>query len=330
MLWGNRVKRRDFIITLGAVTAMAPSSLRAQQPGKPLIGFLSSRSAADSAGHVAAFLEGVKAFGYVVGQTVAIDYRWANGDYDGLPTLARELIALNPAVIVAAGGVGSARAAKSATSSIPILFIGGDAVRAGLVASLNRPGGNLSGVDFMTGELGGKRLELLLDMVPAAAVVGFLTNPRSPDIEVHGAQEAAGARGRHFVVAGASAVGELDNAFSRLVESGAKALIVGNDPFFDTAREQLITLAARHAIPAIYHIREFPAAGGLMSYGASLVGAYHQLGIQTGRVLKGANPAELAVVRPTQFELVINLNTAKSLGLTVPPTLFAQADEVIE
>ena len=182
----------------------------------------------------------------------------------------------------------------------------------------------------MTGELGGKRVELLLDMVPAAAAVGFLTNPQSADTYLRDAQEAAGARGRRFVVAGASTVGELETGFSRLAESGAKALIVGNDPFFDTVRERLIALAAEHAMPAIYHIREFPAEGGLMSYGASLAGAYHQLGIQTGRVLKGASPAELAVVRPTQFELVINLKTAKALGLTVPPTLFAQADEVIE
>ena len=322
------MQRRDFLTTLSAAAVMAPS-LRAQS--LPLIGFLSSRSAADSAGHLAAFLQGLKAFGYVEGQSVAIEYRWANGKYEDLPALARELATLKPEVIVAAGGVGSARAAKSATSSIPILFVGGDPVQAGLVASLNRPGGNLSGVDVMTGELGGKRVELLLDMVPAAeAAVGFLTNPQSADTYLRDAQEAAGARGRRFVVAGASTVGELETGFSRLAESGAKALIVGNDPFFDTVRERLIALAAEHAMPAIYHIREFPAEGGLMSYGASLAGAYHQLGIQTGRVLKGASPAELAVVRPTQFELVINLKTAKALGLTVPPTLFAQADEVIE
>jgi putative tryptophan/tyrosine transport system substrate-binding protein len=324
------MRRRAVIAALGAAAVTWPSWVRAQQPVKPLIGFLNSRSAADAAGHAAAFLQGLKAFGYVEGQSVAIEYRWANGDYERLPALARELIALNPAAIVAAGGIGSARAAMSATSTIPILFVGGDPVQAGLVASLNRPGGNLSGVDFMTGELGGKRVELLLEMVPAAEMVGFLTNPQSPDIYLHDAQEAAGARGRRFVVVDASVVAELETAFSRLVESGAQALIVGNDPFFDTVRDRLIALAAQHALPAIYHIREFPTAGGLMSYGASLVGAYHQLGIQTGRVLKGANPAELAVVRPTQFELVINLNTAKSLGLTVPPTLFAQADEVIE
>ncbi|HEV2547967.1 MAG TPA: ABC transporter substrate-binding protein [Stellaceae bacterium] len=324
------MKRRGFIITLGAAVAIAPSWLRAQSAAKPVIGFLSSRSAADSAGHLAAFLQGLKAFGYVEGDNLTIEYRWANGEYERLPALARELIALDPAAIVAAGGVGSARAARSATSTIPILFAGGDPVQAGLVASLNRPGGNLSGVDIMTGELGGKRLELLLQMVPDAEVVGFLTNPQGPDTYLGDAREAADARGRRFVVVGASVVAELETAFSRLAESGAKALIVGNDPFFDAIRDRLIALAAQHAIPAIYHIREFPAEGGLMSYGASLVGAYRQLGIQTGRVLKGANPAELAVVRPTQFELVINLQTAKALGLTVPPTLFAQADEVIE
>jgi ABC-type uncharacterized transport system substrate-binding protein len=323
------MKRREFMIALGAAAGF-PAGARGQQPTKPLIAFLNSRSAADAAGHLAAFLQGLKAFGYIEGQTVDIEYRWANGDYERLPALARELIALNPAVIVAAGGIGSARAAKSATSTIPILFVGGDPVQAGLVASLNRPGENVSGVDFMTGELGGKRLELLLHMVPDAELVGFLTNPQSPDVNLRDAQAAASARGRRFVVVSAALVFELETAFSRLMESGAKALIVGNDPFFDTVRERLIALAAQHAMPAIYHIREFPAAGGLMSYGASLAGAYQQLGIQTGRVLKGANPAELAIVRPTQFELVINLNTAKSLGLTVPPTLFAQADEVIE
>ena len=198
------MQRRDFLTTLSAAAVMAPS-LRAQS--LPLIGFLSSRSAADSAGHLAAFLQGLKAFGYVEGQSVAIEYRWANGKYEDLPALARELATLKPEVIVAAGGVGSARAAKSATSSIPILFVGGDPVQAGLVASLNRPGGNLSGVDVMTGELGGKRVELLLDMVPAAAAVGFLTNPQSADTYLRDAQEAAGARGRRFVVAGASTVG---------------------------------------------------------------------------------------------------------------------------
>lgn len=323
------MKRREFMIALGAAAA-CPWTARAQPRSVPTIAFLSSRSAADSAEHLAAFLQGLRAFGYGEGRNVAIEYHWANGDYERLPALARELIALNPAVIVAAGGIGSARAAKAATSTIPILFVSGDPVQAGLVASLNRPGGNLSGVDFMTSELEGKRLELLIQMVPDAELVGFLTNPLGPDVILRDAQAAATTRGRRLVVAGASAAADLDGAFSRLAESRAKALIVANDPFFDTVRDKLIALAAQYAIPAIYHIREFPAAGGLMSYGASLVLAYHHLGIQTGRVLKGANPAELAVVRPTQFELVINLNTAKSLGLTVPPTLFAQADEVIE
>jgi putative tryptophan/tyrosine transport system substrate-binding protein len=322
------MRRREFIAVLAA-TAF-PLVARAQQPTMPVIGFLSSRSPEEAAGHTAAFLQGLKAFGYADGQNVAIEYRWAKGQYERLPALASELAGLRPAVIVAAGGVASARAAKSATSSIPILFIGGDPVEAGLVMSLNRPGGNLTGVDFMTGELGAKRLELLLQLVPKAEVVGFLTNPQGPDIYLRDAQEAAGTLGRRFVVVGASTGAEFERAFSVLVETGATALVVANDPFFDTQRDRLIALAAHRAIPAIYHIREFPAAGGLMSYGASLVGAYQQLGIQTGRVLKGANPAELAIVRPTQFELVINLKTAKALGLTVPPTLFAQADEVIE
>ena len=216
------------------------------------------------------------------------------------------------------------------TSSIPILFIGGDPVKAGLVASLNRPGGNVTGVDFITSELGGKRLELLLLLVPKAQVVGFLTIPQGPDIYLRDAQDAARTFGRRFVVVGASTEAELDKAFSILVENDVGALIVANDPLFDTQRDRLIALAANRAIPAIYHIREFPAAGGLMSYGASLSGDYQQLGIQTGRILKGANPDDLAAVRPTQYEPVINLRTANALGLTVPPTLFAQADEAIE
>jgi putative ABC transport system substrate-binding protein len=296
----------------------------------PVIGFLSSRAPADSTEHLAAFLQGLKSFGYAEGQNIRIEYRWANGHYDRLRALASELTALNPAVIVAAGGSGSARAAKSVTASIPILFNTASSVQAGLVASLNRPGGNLSGVDNMTYELEGKRLELLVQMVPAAEVVGFLTNPQNSDVILRDAQAAASTRDRRLVVVGASAAADLEGTFSRLAESGAKALMVAPDPFFDTVRDQVIAFAAQHAIPAIYHVRDFPAAGGLMSYGASLTGTYRQLGIQTGRVLNGANPAELAVVRPTQFELVINLRTAKSLGLAVPPALFAQADEVIE
>jgi ABC-type uncharacterized transport system substrate-binding protein len=324
------MKRREFMIALGAAAACLKAA-RAQQPAVPLIGFLSARSPEEASGHTAAFLQGLKEFGYVDGQTAAIEYRWSRGRYDLLPALARELVALRPALIVGGGGVQAAHAAKSATTSIPIVFnAGGDPVDAGLVSSMNRPGGNVTGVAFMTGELGGKRFEFLLQLAPDAQSFGFLTNPQGLDINPRSAEEAARAHGRRFVLVGASNEAEIERAFAELKARGAGALIVANDPFFDTVRDRLIALTAKYAIPTIYHIREFPAAGGLMSYGASLVGAYHQLGIQAGRVLKGANPAELAVVRPTQFELVINLNTAKSLGLTVPPTLFAQADEVIE
>ncbi len=324
------MKRREFMIALSAVTAF-PGAPRAQQAAVPLIGFLSARSPEEATGHTAAVLQGLKEFGYIEGQTVAIEYRWSRGRYDVLPALARELVSLRPVLIVAGGGLQSARAARSATPSIPIVFIaGGDPVDAGLVSSMNRPGGNVTGVAFMTGELAGKRLELLLQLAPDAKVCGFLTNPQGLDIDVRSAEEAARARGRGFILVAAGNDAEIEHGFAELKERGAAALIVANDPFFDSRRDRLIALARQHALPAIYHIREFPAAGGLMSYGASLGGAYHQLGIQAGRVLKGANPAELAVVRPTQFELVINLNTAKSLDLTVPPTLFAQADEVIE
>jgi ABC-type uncharacterized transport system substrate-binding protein len=324
------VRRRKFIAVLGGAAAWSMVA-RAQEAKLTLIGFLSARSPEEAAGHTAAFLQGLREFGYVEGQTAAIEYRWSRGRYDVLPALARELVSLRPALIVAGGGVQAAQAARSATTSIPIVFnAGGDPVDAGLVSSMNRPGGNITGVAFMTGELAGKRLELLLQLAPDTRSFGFLTNPQGLDIYVRGAEEAARAHGRAFVLVGAATETEIERAFAELKERGAAALIVANDPFLDTVRDRLIALARQHGMPAIYHIREFPAAGGLMSYGASLAGAYHQLGIQAGRILKGANPAELAVVRPTQFELVINLNTAKSLGLTVPPTLFAQADEVIE
>lgn len=325
------MRRREFITLIGGAVAW-PLSLRAQQRAVPLIGFLSSRSPEEAAGHTSAFLQGLKAFGYVDGQSVAIEYRWARGQYGRLSTLANELVALHPAVIVAPGGTPSARAAKAATSSIPVLFVTSGTVEAGLVASLNQPGGNASGVDLMTGALGGKRLELLTQLVPQAEIVGLLTNPQGENAEpeIRDVQAAAHALGRRPVVVRASTETELERSFSTLVGSGVTALVVENDPSFDARRDQLMALAAHHRIPAIYHIREFPAAGGLMSYGPSLVDGYYQLGVQTGRVLKGAKVADLPVVRPTRFELVINMKTAGTLGLTVPPTLFAQADEVIE
>jgi ABC-type uncharacterized transport system substrate-binding protein len=327
------MKRRDFIKAiagLGVVTS-APL-LHAQQPEIPALGFLSSRSPEESKPHLAGFLRGLEAFGYVDGKTIKIEYRWAQGNYDQLRKLAEELVALNPAIIVAGGGAPSARAAKSVTASIPILFVVGDSVSEGVVTSLSRPGANITGVDLMSGELTGKRLGLLSQVLPPGGIVGFLTNTkgvasslRSEDFKL-----AAAGMGREPLVVGASTDAEIDTALSQLAQKRATGLVVENDPFFDSQRERLIRLTAQHLIPAIYHIREFPAAGGLMSYGANLVDAYNQMGVQAGRILKGANIADMPVIRPTRFELALNLSTAKKLGLTVPPTVLAIVDELVD
>jgi putative ABC transport system substrate-binding protein len=327
------MQRRDFLWLLGGAAAAWPLASHAQTSGGPLIGFLNSRSPEDAAPHAAAFLQGLKAFGYVDGQTATIEYRWAKGDYSRLPALAKELVSLNPAVIIAGGGTPSARAAQLATGSIPIVFVSGDPIADRLVASLSRPGGNSTGVGIMSGELGGKRFELIARLVPQADVLALLTNPQDRGDAVNqtrDVQAAAQKLGKRLVVAGASTDAELEKAFATISESGAKAVVVQNDPYFDSRRERLIALAAGRRIAAIYHIREFPAEGGLMSYGASLVSAYQQAGVQAGRILKGANVADLPVMQPTRFELVINLKTAAALGLTVPPGLLAQADEVVE
>ena len=325
------MKRREFIAGLGGV-ATWPVVAGAQQSPIPLVGFLSSRSPEDSAPHLEGFLRGLKAFGYVDGQTVSIAYRWAMGHYDRLPDLAHELASLHPAVIAAPGGTPSARAAKQATASIPVLFVTTDAVRDGLVASLNRPGGNLTGVDFMSGGLAGKRLELVAQLVSAADPVALLINPNAAGADSYKQdfELAAHTMGRRSITVSAGSDDDLETSFSTLVNSKIAALVVENDPFFDSRRDHLIALCEQHSIPAIYHIREFPAAGGLMSYGSSLVNAYYQMGVAAGRILKGARVEDLPVVRPTQFELVINVKTAKTLGLTVPPALIATADEVIE
>jgi putative ABC transport system substrate-binding protein len=322
------VRRRQFI-TLLAGTAISPLATQAQQPVMPLIGFLSSRSPEDSKPHLAGFLRGLEAFGYVDGKTATIEYRWAKGQYDQLPKLASDL---HPAIIAAPGGTLSARAAKSATSSIPVFFVTSDSVQEGLVASLNRPSGNVTGVDIMSGELTGKRLEFLAQLIPSGGTIAFLTNPSGgqSNFKANDFERAARALGRAFVVVEASTDTELDSIFSSLVESKVGGVVVANDPFFDSRREHLIRVTAQRSILAIYHIREFPADGGLMSYGASLVDAYNQMGIQAGRFLKGANIADLPVLRPTKFELTLNLKTAKALGLTIPPNLLAIADEVIE
>jgi putative ABC transport system substrate-binding protein len=325
------MKRRKFLGLVAGGIAW-PVVGQAQQQTMPLIGFLSSRSPEDSKPHLAGFLRGLEALGYIDGKTARIEYRWAYGRYDQLRKLASELTALQPIVIAAAGGAPSARAAKSVTASIPITFVTSDSVSEGVVASLNQPGANITGVDLMSGELTGKRLELLSRLLPAGGVIGFLTNTkgvqsslRAKDFEL-----AAPAMGREPLIVGASTDAEIDSAFSLLVQKRVAGLVVENDPFFDSRRERLIQLTAERSMPAIYHIREYPVAGGLMSYGANLVDAYNQMGVQVGRILKGANIADLPVVRPTKFELALNLNTAKKLGLTIPPTVLAIVDELID
>jgi putative ABC transport system substrate-binding protein len=325
------MRRREFIRLVGGAAAW-PVVAHAQRQSWPVIGFLSSRSPEDSKAHLAAFLRGLEAFGYVDGKSAAIEYRWANGQYDRLPKLATELADLRPAIIAAAGGAPSARAAKLATNSIPIVFVTSDSVQEGLVASLNRPEGNITGVDLMSGELTGKRLELLAQLVPAGGTIAFLANPSGlqSGSKAKEAERAAHTLGRKLVVLHASSDTELDSNFSMLSKSGVAGLVVENDPFFDSRREHLIKLAAQRSFPAIYHIREFPVGGGLMSYGANLADVYYQMGVQVGRVLKGANVADLPVVRPTKFDMTLNLKTARVLGLAIPPTLLAVADEVID
>ena len=325
------MRRREFLGLVGGGVAW-PAVARAQQPTVPTIGFLSSRSPEDSKPHLEGFLRGLGAFGYVDGKTAKIEYRWANGQYDQLRKLAGELAALQPAIIAAAGGAPSARAAKSVTASIPIVFVAGDFVSEGIVASLNQPGANVTGVDLMSGELTGKRLGLLVQLLPPGTPVGFLTNKKGvqSSLRANDFELAVAAMGRELVVLEASDDTQIDNSFSTLTQKRVGGLVVENDPFFDSRRMRLIQLTAQRSIPAIYHIREFPLAGGLMSYGTNLVDAYNQMGVLVGRILKGANIADLPVTRPTKFELALNLGTAKALGLTVPTTVLAIADELID
>jgi putative ABC transport system substrate-binding protein len=300
--------------------------------GEPVIGYLNSGLAGAFAPLVAAFRQGLGETGYVEGQNLAIEYRWADAPYDHLPALAADLVGRKVDVIVAAGGFLSALAAKGATSTIPIVFTGvSDPVAAGLVASLARPGGNLTGFSPFQLELMPKRLELLTELVPQAGVIALLVNPNDPNIERFGdVQEAARTKGVQLYILKASTEGEIDAAFPTLVQRHAGALLVTTEPFFNSRREQLVALASRHAVPAIYGWREFTAAGGLISYGPSLPAIYRQVGSYAGRILKGAKPADLPVEQPSRFELVLNLKTAKTLGLTVPQSILARADEVIE
>ena len=324
------MRRRELMLLLsGAMTAAR--ALRAQQKAMPVIGYLNFASSGSRAVVTAAFLQGLGETGYVEGQDVAIEYRWAEGHYDRLPALAADLVARKVDLIVAAGPY-PALAAKSATSTIPIVFAVGGAVEMGLVASLARPGGNLTGVSIIGSELTPKRLELLSELVPQAKVIALLVNPNNPGADpiMRDVQEAARAKGVQLPILKAGTESEIDAAFATLAQLHAGALVVGADQFFAGRIPQLVALTLRDAVPAIYEWREFVEAGGLISYGTSLAASFRQVGIYAGRILKGAKPADLPVEQPTTFELVVNLKTAKELGLIVPPSILARADEVIE
>jgi putative ABC transport system substrate-binding protein len=327
------MNRRELMALLGGTAAAWPLAARAQQRAMPVIGFLSGTSPGPYASYVAAFHQGLSDAGYVEGQNIAIEYRWAEGHYDRLPALAADLVGRKVDVIAASGGTPAARAAKSATSTIPIVFTSGtDPVAAGLVTSLARPGGNLTGVSFLVVELNPKRLELLTELVPQARVIALLVNPTNTNAErtIRNMEEAARAKGVQLAILKVGSESEIDVAFASLVQLQAGALVVGADAFFNSRREQLVALASRHAVPAIYEGRESAASGGLISYGTSISSVYRQLGIYAGKILAGAKPADLPVQQPTKFELVINLKTAQALGLTVPQALLMRADEVIE
>jgi putative tryptophan/tyrosine transport system substrate-binding protein len=327
------VRRRELLLLLGGAM-MAARSLRPQQKAMPVIGFLGSTSPGGQVARlVAAFQQGLIETGYVDGQNVTIEYRWAEGRYDRLPAFAADLVGRKVDVIVAAGGSPPALAAQSATSTIPIVFTGiSDPVAVGLVASLGRPGGNITGFNPLAVEMNAKRLELLTELVPQARAIALLVNPNAWNAEPmsRDVQEAARVKGVQLLVLKAGTESEIDAAFASLVERHAGALVVGTEAFFGSRREQLLALTARHAVPAISQWRDFAEEGGLISYGPSYPAIWRQAGIYAGRILKGAKPADLPVQQPTVFELVVNLKTARELGLTIPPSILARADEVIE
>jgi len=327
------MKRRHFITLLGSAAAAWPLAARAQQPAMPVIGYLGAQSPAAFASRVRAFREGLAETGYAEGRNVAIEFRWAEGQHDRLPALAADLVARQVAVIVAPGGAPAAIAAKSATTTIPIVFeMGADPIAIGLVSSLNRPGGNLTGVSSLNVEVTPKRLEILHEAVPTAAVMAVLVNPTSPtaDSQLKSLQAAARALGLQLHVLHASTERDFDSVFETLLQLRAGALVVASDTFFATHAEQLAALAVRHAVPAIHQSRDFTTAGGLMSYAGSFLESHRQAGVYTGRILTGAKPADLPVQQVTKVELFINLKAANTLGVTFPLSLVGRADAVIE
>jgi putative ABC transport system substrate-binding protein len=326
------MKRREFIALIGGAAAW-PLPVRAQQPGTPVIGFLSGASPGPFAHLAAVFREGLKETGYIDGQNVAIEYRWSEGQYDRLPSLASDLVRRGVSVIVATGGSAVAHAALAATATIPIVFSSGaDPVKVGLVASFSRPGGNVTGVHLLIGGLDPKKFGLLRELVPQVTLVGALLNPNVDDFQTRlaGMQEAARSVGQQIHIVYASTERQLGIAFAELSQLRAGALVVSADAFFNSRRDQVVALAARYAIPAIYEGRDYAVAGGLMSYGTNLAEGYHQVGVYTGRILKGAKPADLPVFQLTKFQFVINVKTAKALSIKISDNLLSLADEVIE
>jgi putative tryptophan/tyrosine transport system substrate-binding protein len=333
LLLGAVMRRREFLGVLGSAAAAWPLAARAQQPAMPVIGFLHTASAVQVTPQLEGFRRGLAESGYVVAQDVAIEYRWADGHFDRLPALAAELVQRRVTVLISGGGPKTALAVKAATSEIPILFVmTDDPVKHGVVASLNRPGGNITGATFFSTALVAKRLELLRELVPAADGIVFLTDPNDieSELEARDVQSAAQAMRQQITILKAANVSDLDAVFAGLVQPRTKAILVGSNVFFVAVRDQLAVLAARYAVPIVYPGRLFVASGGLASYGTSLPEADRQIGLYAGRILKGEKPANLPVVQPTKFETIVNLKTAKALGLVVPYNLLARADEVIE
>jgi len=327
------MRRRDFITLLGGMAATWPLPARAQQPALPIVGFLSSLSSAALTGPVAAFRQGLESLGYAEGKNVAIEFRWAEGQYDRLPALATELVQKRASVIVTIGGDPPAFAAKAASTTIPLVFmVGQDPVKSGLVTSLSRPGGNATGVNLLIAETESKRVDLLKELAPAASAFAAFINPKSTYAQMQSSAVTAAAQsiGQQIEIINASNELDVENAFAQFAQDKIGAFLLTADPFFVYRREQIIAAAAKHQIPGVYFLREFVESGGLVSYGTSLADAYRQVGVYVGKILGGTKPADLPVIQPTKFELVINLKTAKALGLTVPPTLLATADEVIE